>query len=316
MFVRAIILLVATLSAVAIAASLRQVTNFGENPTNVSMYIYVPDKLAMKPPILLFPHWCHGSAQAAYSGSQYSNLANTYGFIVIYPDSPNQEDKCWDVSSKQTLTHNGGGDSLGIVSMVRYTLDKYNGDPNRVFVSGISSGAMMTNVLIGAYPDVFAAGSAFAGVPFGCYSGPSFNYWNADCAEGRITKSREDWAAMVKTAYPSYTGWRPKMQILHGTRDEIINYTNYKEAVKQWTAVLGLSELPTSTTQNTPLQGWTKYVYGEDRFQAYSAAGVPHNIPNQESIVMAWFDLRCTTGDCFSRPGGGNGTVFRRTFMA
>jgi len=78
----------------------------------------------------------NGSAQAAYTGSQYVILASTYGFIVIYPDSPNTADKCWDVSSSETLSHNGGGDSLEIVSMVKWTLAKYNGNANSVFVTG------------------------------------------------------------------------------------------------------------------------------------------------------------------------------------
>jgi acetylxylan esterase len=130
-------------------------------------YIYVPDTLAANPPILVNPHACHGSAQAAYTGSQYATLASTYGFIfiVIYPDSPNTVDKCWDVSSSETLSHNGGGDSLGIVSMVKMTLAKYNGNANCVFVTGTSSGAMMTNVLVSAYPDVFAAGSVSLALP-------------------------------------------------------------------------------------------------------------------------------------------------------
>jgi len=29
---------------------------------------------------------------------------------------------------------------------------------------------MMTQAMIGAYPDVFKAGAAFAGVPFGCFA--------------------------------------------------------------------------------------------------------------------------------------------------
>lgn len=34
-------------------ASLQQVTNYGANPANVPMYIYVPDKLATKPGIIV-----------------------------------------------------------------------------------------------------------------------------------------------------------------------------------------------------------------------------------------------------------------------
>jgi acetylxylan esterase len=135
------------------------------------MYIYAPNIVLDAPPILVVPHWCHGTAQEAFLGRSYAALGDEYGFISIYPDSPNLEDKCWDVSSKASLTHDGGGDALGIASMVRWTLEKYKGDKNRVFVTGTSSGAMMTQVLLGSYPDMFAAGSAWAGVPFGCFAG-------------------------------------------------------------------------------------------------------------------------------------------------
>ncbi|KAI1073625.1 carbohydrate esterase family 1 protein [Whalleya microplaca] len=284
------------------SASLEKVTSdFGPNPRNVGFYIYVPDELAANPPILVNPHWCHGDAQACYAGSQYATLASQYGFIVIYPDSPNTADKCWDVSSSDTLTHDAGGDSLGVASMVRWTLDQYNGDPARVFVTGISSGAMMTSVLIGAYPDIFAAGSAFAGVPFGCFAGAGFGVWSDACATGKITKTGEQWADIVKAGYSGYDGWRPKMQIFHGTNDEVLNYTNFEEETKQWISVLGVSEVPTDTLLDTPVDGWTKYIYGDnDWFEAYSAQGVTHNIQNQESVVLKWFDLTCTNGDCFN----------------
>ncbi|RAL60630.1 hypothetical protein DID88_009948 [Monilinia fructigena] len=128
----------------AAANSLTVVSNFGYNPSNVTMYLYVPTKLAPNPPIFVNPHWCGGSAEAAFAG---------------------HIDHCWDVSSNASLTHNAGGDSLAIVNMVKYVITTYKADPNRVFSMGTSSGAMMTNVLLGVYPDIFAAGSAWAGVP-------------------------------------------------------------------------------------------------------------------------------------------------------
>jgi hypothetical protein len=44
--------------APAEAASLQQVSNWGASgvPTDVSMYIYVPDKVATNPPILVLIH--------------------------------------------------------------------------------------------------------------------------------------------------------------------------------------------------------------------------------------------------------------------
>jgi acetylxylan esterase len=296
-------LLLAVTASAQLTSKLTQITDFGPNPRNVSMYIYVPANLQPNPPILVSPHWCHGTAQQVFEWRSWASAGDKYGFITIYPDSPNKVDQCWDVSSKESLTHDGGGDALGIVSMVRWTLDKYNGDKNRVFVSGTSSGAMMTNVLLGSYPDVFAAGSAWAGVPFGCFAGDGFDVWNDACATGKIIKNGTEWAAMIKKAYVDYNGFRPKFQTFHGTVDNVLYPQNLEEQIKQWTSVLGVSEVPTSTTTDTPLAGWTRYTYG-DKFEAYKAEGVDHNIPNQDDLVIDYFDLRCqksTTITCYSR---------------
>lgn len=131
------------LASLVNAAQLTQVNNFGSNPANVPMYIYVPDNLASNPAIIVAVHYCTGTAQAYYQGTQYASLADQHGFIVIYPESP-YEGRCWDVSSDATLQHDGGGDSQSISQMVTYTLEQYQGDASRVFVVGGSSGAMMT----------------------------------------------------------------------------------------------------------------------------------------------------------------------------
>jgi poly(3-hydroxybutyrate) depolymerase len=74
------------------AAQLTQVQNFGDNPSGTGMYIYVPTKLAAKPPIIVAIHYCTGTAQAYYQGSPYAKLADQKGFIVIYPSSPHVSD--------------------------------------------------------------------------------------------------------------------------------------------------------------------------------------------------------------------------------
>jgi acetylxylan esterase len=270
-------LLLACVSTQQLSSSLDQIRDFGPNPRNVSMYIYVPKNLPSNPPILVVPHWCHGTAQDAFKGRPYASLGDQHGFISIYPDSPNKADQCWDVSSNASLTHDGEG--------------------------GTSSGAMMTQVLLGSYPDVFAAGSAWAGVPFGCFAGDGYGVWSDACATGKIIKNGSEWAAMVQKAYLGYTGYRPKVQVLHGTVDTVLNPQNLKEEIKQWTSVLKLSETPTETTNDTPLKGWTRRRFGAS-FEAYEAAGVDHNISNQADTVMDFFDLRCnnTSGRaCFSR---------------
>lgn len=124
-------------------ASLVQVADFGENSSGTKMYIYVPNNLATKPAIIVAIHYCTGTASAYYTNSPYATFAEQYGFIVIYPESP-YSGTCWDVSSDAALTHDGGADSNSIANMVTYTIGKYNADSSRVFVTGMSSGAMMT----------------------------------------------------------------------------------------------------------------------------------------------------------------------------
>jgi acetylxylan esterase len=275
----------------ASAASLQEVTNFGTNPSSLRMFVYIPASVAARPPVVVAVHYCHGDGPAFYAGSDFARLADQYGFIVIYPSVTLASDGCFDVASAAALRRDGGSDPVGIMSMVTYAEQHFNGDPNRVYATGVSSGAMMTNVLLGDYPDVFKAGSAFAGVPFACFAGP--NSWNSDCASGLITKTPAQWGDLVRAANPGYTGARPRMQLWHGTADETLNYVNFGEEIKQWTNVLGVSQTPTST--DTPQSGWTRTRYanssGVVQVEATSMAGVPHNLPVQAAAAIHFFGL-------------------------
>jgi acetylxylan esterase len=252
------------------------------------MYLYVPANVAAKPAIVVGVHWCHGTAQDFYSGTQYAALADRYGFIVIYP-SASSSDGCWDVHSQAALTHHGGSDPQGIVSMVQYVEQQYNGDPNRVYATGHSSGGMMTNVLLGSYPDIFKAGAAFAGVPFGCFAGT----WSTNCATGVITKTAQQWGDLVRAAYPGYTGTRPRMQLWHGTTDDTLNFHNFGEEIKQWTNVLGVSQTPTSTENNALQTGWIRTRYGT-QVEAIQETGQPHNLQIVADQAIHFFGLDST----------------------
>src|SRR3954447_25285349 len=195
-------------AAPASAASLREVTGFGSNPTNLRMHLYVPDRVAANPALLVAVHYCTGSGPAFYSGTEFASLAAQYGFIVVYP-SATRSGSCFDVSTPGALKHDSASDPAGIVAMVRYVQQQYHTDPARTFVTGASSGGMMTNVLIGDYPDVFAAGSAYMGVPFACFATTDGSMWNSACSGGQISKTPQAWGDLVRAAYPGYTGRRP-----------------------------------------------------------------------------------------------------------
>ncbi|BCB91315.1 extracellular catalytic domain type 1 short-chain-length polyhydroxyalkanoate depolymerase [Phytohabitans suffuscus] len=295
-----------TLAQPASAASLVEVTNFGTNPSNLRMHLYVPDRVQARPGLLVAVHYCTGSGPAYYSGTQFAQQADQYGFIVIYP-SATRSGNCFDVYSPQALRRDGGSDPVSIRSMVSYAQQRYNVDPSRIFAAGTSSGAMMTNVLLGLYPDVFRAGAAFAGVPFGCFATTDGSTWNSQCANGQITRTPQQWGDLVRNAYPGYSGARPRMQLWHGTNDETLRYPNFTEEIKQWTNLHGLSQTPTST--DTPASGQTRTRYGSSGAQApveaISLQGVPHNLPVNAAEAVRFFGLNTSTPPTSTPPTSG-----------
>lgn len=271
-------------------------------PSYVQMYIYVPDKLAEKPPIVVSNHAC-GSTASGQMGSmtKFKAAADKNGFIMILPDNPGQN--CWDVGSKQSLTHDGGGDTHAIAQMVRYALKKYKGDSTRVYVLGGSSGGMMTQALLGVYPELFVAGAPRAGVPCGCWaeSYASSNQWSGPCANGTVNKTAQQWGDYVRAINPNYTGHRPRVQIFQGESDQTISSNNFNEGVKEWTNVLGLSTDPTSTDKITSSgynynRKFWKNKCGYTVLEAWSAPGQGHSMTYEEDYIMKFFGLDVAGG--------------------
>ncbi|MEU8054466.1 extracellular catalytic domain type 1 short-chain-length polyhydroxyalkanoate depolymerase, partial [Micromonospora haikouensis] len=289
---------VITAATPASAATLTQVTNFGTNPTNLQMHLYVPDRVAARPALLLALHYCTGSGPAVHTGFQLSSLADRYGYIVIYP-SVTRSSKCWDVSSPQALRRDGGSDPVGLKSMIDYVRGRYPVDANRIGVIGFSSGAMMTNVMAGLYPDVFHAGVSSSGVPFGCFATTNGSEWNSECSGGRIVKTPQQWGDLVRNAYPGYTGKRPRMQIWHGTTDTTLSYVNFGEQIKQWTNVLGVSQTPAYTDYPQTSATRTRYggTGGTAPVEAISFQGYGHSIPFDaaQAIRFLGFDAASPT---------------------
>ncbi|SCG45498.1 extracellular catalytic domain type 1 short-chain-length polyhydroxyalkanoate depolymerase [Micromonospora rifamycinica] len=287
---------VVTVAPPASAAALTQVTNFGTNPTNLQMHLYVPDRVAARPALLLALHYCTGSGPAVHSTYGLSSLADRYGYIVIYP-SVTRSSKCWDVSSPQALRRDGGSDPVGLKSMIDYVRGRYPVDAGRIGVIGWSSGAMMTNVMAGLYPDVFHAGVSSSGVPFACFATTNGSEWNSDCSGGRIVRTPQQWGDLVRNAYPGYTGKRPRMQIWHGTTDTTLSYVNFGEQIKQWTNVLGVSQTPSSTDYPQTSATRTRYggTGGTPPVEAISFQGYGHSIPFDAAQAVRFFGFDGTS---------------------
>src|SRR5579872_1545294 len=251
-------------------------------PRYVSMYEYVPAKLAAHPPVLVVSHWYGATAAAMFGVAQGGGLvaaADQYGFLMIFP----QRDVggCWDIGSTPSLTHDGGGETQAIAEMVKYEVAHRGANANRVYATGQSCGAMFTEALLAVYPDVFKGGSEFSGVPAGgCWT----------CTGGYVDHTPQQWGAIVDATYPGYSGRRPRVQLWHGTADMTVNYQNQVEAVREWTDVLGLSLTPTSTSMLTfNGHSWTREMWqdacGFTLLDAFTEQGGPHNTDASEDAT-------------------------------
>ncbi len=290
------------------AAALTEVTNFGDNPGGMRMYIYVPDSHPANPAIVVAMHGCGGSGPGFYASSEFASLADRYGFMVIYPSAEQQAGfgNCFDTWSDAAKHRGGGSDPVSIASMVTYAEQHYSGDLNRVFATGSSSGGMMTNEMLALYPDVFKAGAAFMGVPFDCFANAAdYPPGSSKCTGGTMNRTPQEWGDDVRQAYPGYTGPRPRVQLWHGTADPLVPYSLLQEEIKQWTNVFGLSQTPTST--DTPQPGWNRSRYadasGTVQVEAYSIQGAGHILPEAGMAAYA-IDFFGLTGSTNPPPPG------------
>ncbi len=147
----------ALLAAPVEAASLQQVSNWSGGvanlPSDVLMYVYVPDKVATNPPLLTLIHSCGSNASVVLGQApDLKSAADKYGFIIVAPQSNPSSSRCWTTDSTQVWTRDKGGDSNAIKQMVVYALSKYQANADRVYVTGCSSGAMMTELPVGTLP--------------------------------------------------------------------------------------------------------------------------------------------------------------------
>ena len=134
------------------------------------------------------------------------------------------------------------GENESIKQMVDQMKADYSIDGKRVFLSGLSGGAAQTALMLATWPDVFAAGATFAGIPYYCTINKN---QVSTCLNPGVTQTAKAWGDLVRNAFPSFTGPWPRIAIWQGTADSVVNPANQTELMKQWTDVHGIPQTPT-----------------------------------------------------------------------
>jgi poly(hydroxyalkanoate) depolymerase family esterase len=184
-------------------------------------------------PLLVMLHGCTQTAGDFAAGTHMNQLAEQYGFIVVYPQqTPTYSSSlCWNwfTPSNQRRDHGEPASIAGIVQTIVQHTSQWTIDTNRIYVAGISAGAAMAVILGATYPDIFAA--------IGVHSGVEYQ------AATSLTRSIQvmqqggpDPVLQGQRALDAMEGFSRRVPtiVFHGTYDTIISPINGDQTVQQW----------------------------------------------------------------------------------
>lgn len=243
-------------------ADLLEVKNFGKNNGNLKMYLFSSQNYKMSvSKVVVVLHGCDQDVQNFSQESAWINIAKKNNLTLIFPaqKKENNKYKCFNWFNKEDVERNKGEIS-SIIEMIDYV--KGNNLLNQkvhTYVTGISAGASMTSALLATYPEYFKAGSIVAGVPFGCASDDR-DAWGCMFATSSI--SFEELYLSIKRISLGYHGEWPRVQIVHGEKDKVVDFANANLHLKQWSYVHNISLEKYLTVDND-------IIYKKDYFNSY-----------------------------------------------
>jgi poly(hydroxyalkanoate) depolymerase family esterase len=254
---------------------LSQITGFGSNPGNLTMFAYAPPGLAAGAPLVVALHGCTQNASVYATQTEWATLADRFGFAVVFPEQPssNNASRCFNWFQLGDISRDQG-EALSIKQMVDAMKSGRGSDPARVFVTGMSAGGFMTEVMMATYPDVFAGGAVNAGGPYACAT--SLLATTA-CQQGNVRRTPAQWGDLVRGAFPGYAGRFPRLVAFHGSADATVAAADLQQSVDQWSNVLGIDAIAdVSETFRTSTRRVYRDASGSAMIETYLLSGVGH----------------------------------------
>lgn len=162
-------------------------------------------------PLVVMLHGCTQDPDDFAAGTGMNDAARERDFHVLYPAQAQHVNpsRCWNWFKHNHQRRDRGEPAL-LAGMTSNVMKRYNVDPHRVYVAGLSAGGAMAAILGEAYPELFAAVGVHSGLPPG---------------SARDVKSA--FAAMkAGAAAGASSGTAPPTIVFHGDRDTTVHPVN------------------------------------------------------------------------------------------
>lgn len=186
-------------------------------------YQYVPAALPArgKRRLVVYLHGCTQTAEEALKGVRWNELADRKHVVVVYPDqrvfagsgdpADGSPAGCWN-SGNAAISNRGSGELGSVAQITKVVARRFAVDPHRIYVAGISGGAMMASAMAVVYPDLYAAVGHVANCAYAC----------ADITGAASHQRMGPFARVV-----------PVIDI-EGSADDVVTMGLEEESVQQW----------------------------------------------------------------------------------
>jgi feruloyl esterase len=268
----------------AVPGRLVEFSGFGPNPGQLRMLAHVPtNSVAATRALIVLLHGCGQGAEGFAAASGWIALSDRLGIPLVLPEQAdsNNAGRCFQWF-QPTETARDQGEAASIAAMTRAAITRFDSDPARVFIAGLSAGGAMTAALLAAYPDLFAAGAVVAGLPVGSAGSPMQGLLRMASAGPK--RSPAAWAEEVRRSGPrDYRGHWPRLSIWHGDADDTVAPGNALLLATQWRTLHDLPEVP---AQDSTVDGVRHRVWGE-AVELWTLPGMPHGYPVGAGVGQA-----------------------------
>jgi poly(hydroxyalkanoate) depolymerase family esterase len=134
--------------------------------------VFIPDSYTGQAavPMVMVLHGCSQTNENMINETAFTDLAERDGFIVVFPFITSYDglrnQNCWGFWFDQHI-HEGGGEPEDLYQIALAVEQNFSIDPQRRFVTGLSSGGAMAAVLGVVQSEYFAAFGSVEGLVYG-----------------------------------------------------------------------------------------------------------------------------------------------------